>query len=92
MGLADGRRTPRRVWLVGMITRMVFMPLPLLFLLAPAGLVLKDALSGVDVAFVELLGERAGRGAFCGLWLALNAAVLWGLVGSKHRHSPTGDR
>lgn len=37
------------------------MSLPVLFLFVRAGTVLKDELSGVDVAFVELIGERAGR-------------------------------
>jgi hypothetical protein len=37
------------------------MSLPVLFLFVRAGTVLKDELSGADVAFVELIGERAGR-------------------------------
>jgi hypothetical protein len=73
--------TPVRRWVRPVLFTgwVVFFTLPIGFVFAAARPRLYWDGLGLYATFVELLGARAAGWIFCGLWLALNAAILWQL-------------
>ncbi len=45
-----------------------------------------DPLAGIYSALVALLGVPLARVAWCGAWLALDAAIFWRIFLSKNKH------
>lgn len=81
-----GRRSPKWLALVWVVLWIVFLALPVLYLLEhdrapPAG----DWLGGLDQSIASLLGERYGRWIFGSLWFVSSAALCWRLALSKRR-------
>lgn len=71
---------------VVVVSWLMFLVAPVAWLFAPPATVDQAWRTGLPEAFVELLGERWGRWAFSGIWIALNAAVAWRLLISKAPH------
>ncbi|HEY4211871.1 MAG TPA: hypothetical protein VGM84_10355 [Steroidobacteraceae bacterium] len=74
-------------WPVLVVIWLVFLALPLWFLIAAPNVLLNnDGLAGIYIALSQLLGERAARWVFGGLWFATNLLVFWRVMLSKKRH------
>jgi hypothetical protein len=77
----------KALWPIWILAWLIFLTLPIGFLLARSGTPLDgDWFGGLYTACVELFGEPGARWIFSALWLALNGLLFWRFVLSKRRH------
>jgi hypothetical protein len=84
--MMKGRKSPKWLVVAWGVLWIVFLTLPLAYLLGGSNIPLAgEWLGGLEKAFAGLFGERLGRWIFGGLWFALSAGLCWRLVFSKKR-------
>lgn len=76
----------RNIRIVVAIVCFCLLAMPLLFLFArPGAAPGNDEFSWIYSTLKKLFGEGLARLTFCGLWLALDAALVWRLLRSKRK-------